>query len=714
MNTDYKKQIDELISKMTLKEKIGQLNMIVTPQTEEEFEKVKQKIIKGEIGSMILADSATAGNDQQAAVDISICNRIQEVATKQGPHGIPMIFGRDVIHGHRTVYPVPLAMAASFNQELIKKAYRNIAEEAAADSIHWTFTPMLDMCRDPRYGRIIEGPGEDPLVGKRMARAIVEGFQNGNVANEDSLITCPKHFVGYGASEGGRDYYRTEISPYTLFNYHLPAFREAIDAGADTVMSSFNDINGEPVSGSKYYLTEILRNYLGFKGLVVSDWAAVYFLALQGVTANRKESAEMGINAGIEIDMCDGCYLNNLEELIEEGRVTEETLNNAVRLVLELKFKKNLFKNPYCKMPEVEREEHIRCAYELASESMVLLKNNGVLPLKKEQKVALLGPLTYERRALLGSWCIDGKPEETASFYEKMFEKIGDNLLVASDTTGLYDTSAFVMYKSDVVVLALGESHLVTGERRSLSDITLSAAQKELVRKAKCSGKKVVGVIFCGRPIAMEGLAEDLDAILYAWHSGTETSAAVTDILFGDIVPSGKTAITFPRQVGHIPLYYNTTKTRFNCYYNDSPQMSYEDSIPTPYYPFGYGLSFTKFEYSDIKSETNEISLDDLKLGKKLKYSVKVSNIGDYDAKETVQLYIRDLVGTLMRPYRELKDYKKIFIAKNDSKDIQFEIGYEDLGYYLPDGSYIVEKGEFEIFIGENCLTANKFNLKVI
>ncbi len=711
---DYKKQIDEIISKMTIKEKIGQLNMIVTPQTEEEFEKVKEKIIKGEIGSMILADSATAGNDQQAAVDISICNRIQEVAINQSPHGIPMIFGRDVIHGHRTVYPVPLAMAASFNPELIKKAYRNIAEEAAADSIHWTFSPMIDMCHDPRYGRIIEGPGEDPLVGRRMARAIVEGFQNDNVANEDSLVTCPKHFIGYGASEAGRDYYRTEISPYTLFNYHIPAFREAIEAGADTVMSSFNDINGEPVSGSKYYLTEILRNYLGFKGLVVSDWAAVYFLALQGVTDNRKDSAEMGINAGIEIDMCDNCYITNLEELIAEGRVTEETLNNAVRLVLELKFKKNLFENPYCKMPQVERSEHIKCSYDLASESMVLLKNNGVLPLKKEQKVALLGPFVHERRALLGSWCIDGKPEETPTLYEKMFNKIGDNLLTAVDPTGLYDTSSSVMYKSDVVVLALGESHLVTGERRSLSDITLSATQKELVRKAKISGKKVVGVIFCGRPIAMEGLAEDLDAILYAWHSGTETSSVVTDILFGDIVPSGKTAITFPRQVGHIPLYYNATKTRFNCYYNDSPQVSYEDSVPTPYFPFGFGLTYTDFKYSDFATNTNEISLDDLKDGKKIKYCVKVSNTGDFDAKETVQLYIRDLVGTLMRPFRELKDYKKIFIAKSETKTVEFEIGYEDLGYYLPDGSYIVEKGNFEIFIGENCLTNNKLDLKVI
>ena len=567
MTKNYKARIEELIKKMTVKEKIGQLNMVIAPTTEEEFEKMKDTIIRGEIGSLILAQTATAGNDQQDAIDVELCNRIQKFFLENAPHGIPTIFGRDVIHGHKTVYPVPLSMAASFNPELIKEAYRNVAEEAAADSVHWTFTPMLDLCHDPRYGRIIEGPGEDPFVGRNMAKAVIEGFQNGNVAAEDSLITCPKHFIGYGASEAGRDYYRTEISPYTLYNYYVPAFREAIKAGADTVMASFNDINGEAVSGSKFYLTNLLREYLGFDGLTLSDWAAIYFLIPQGFAEDEKDSAEKAINAGMDIEMASKCYQEHLEELIEEGAVSMETLDTAVRRVLELKFKKNLFDNPFCALREVDRSEHIKCARELAGESMILLKNNGVLPLKKEQKVALLGPFVHEKRALLGSWTLDGRPEDTPSFYEKMKEKIGNNLTTALDPTGLYDNSTAVMYRSDVVVLALGESHLVTGEMRSLADISLSAAQKELIRKAKCSGKKVVGVIFCGRPIAMEGLSEDLDAVLYAWHAGSEAAAAATDILFGDIVPSGKTAITFPKQVGHIPLYYNVTKTRFNCYY---------------------------------------------------------------------------------------------------------------------------------------------------
>jgi len=645
-----------------------------------------------------------------------MCNRVQKVAIEEGPHGIPLIYGRDVIHGHRTVYPVPLAIAAAFNDELVKKAYRQTAIEATSVGIHWTFAPMIDLCRDPRYGRIIEGPGEDPTVGRHMARAIVEGFQNGDVAQETSMVTCPKHFIGYGASEGGRDYYRTEISDYSLYNYYLPAFREAIAAGSDTVMSSFNDINGDAVSGSYRYMTEILRNYLGFNGCVVSDWGAIAFLKRLGMTELESECAKMGIEASIEIDMCDDIYVRYLEKLIEDGEVSMETLDNAVRRVLELKLKKNLFENPYCKMPEIDRTEHLKCARELAGECMVLLKNdNKVLPLAKNQKIALLGPLVHEKRALLGSWCLEGKAEETPSFYEAMVETVGkEHLITATDPTGLYDDSVRAMYQADVVILALGESEKVTGEKRSLADISLPKAQMELVRKAKYSGKKVIGVFFCGRPIAMEGVADLLDGVLYAWHAGSETAGAACDILFGDTVPSGKTAITFPRNSGHIPMYYNATSNRYNGYFFNNAETSYEDSLAAPYYPFGYGLSYTEFEYFDMQSDCLEIPLEDLINGKKIKYSIDVRNVGDYDGKETVQLYIHDVAGRYMRPFRELKDYQKLLILKGETKTVSFEIGYDDLGYYMPDGTYVVEKGRIEIFIGPNCYAKNKIDLQIV
>lgn len=716
MSHQFDDQITELLQKMSLKEKIGQLNMTVAPKTEEALEKVRERLRKGEIGSMILANSATAGNDPQERVNTAMCNRVQKIAVEEGPQGIPLIYGRDVIHGHRTVYPVPLAMAAAFNDDLVKEAYRNTAVESSAVGIHWTFAPMIDLCRDPRYGRIIEGPGEDPVVGRHMARAIIEGFRDGDVAKETSLVTCAKHFIGYGASEGGRDYYRTEISPYSLYNYYLPAFREAIKAGTDTVMSSFNDINGVGVSGSHYYMTELLRDYLGFEGCVVADWAAVAYLRWLGMTETDIECSELALNAGVDIDMCVEFYTKHLEKLVEEGKVSMDTIDTAVRRVLELKFKKNLFENPYCKMPIIDRTEHLKCARKLASECMVLLKNeNQVLPLKKDKKIALLGPLVHEKRALLGSWCLEGKAEETPSFYEAMVEAVGkDQLITAVDPTGLYDDSARAMYNADVVVLALGESEKVTGERRSVSDISLSNAQMELIRKAKYSGKKVVGVIFCGRPIAMEGVADLLDAVLYAWHSGSEAAGAACDILFGDTVPSGKTAITFPRNSGHIPIYYNATRNRFVGYYGNNSETSYEDSIAAPYYPFGYGLSYTEFAYSNMQTDCMEVSVEELKKGKKIKYTIDVSNVGNYEGKEVVQLYIHDIAGKYMRPYRELKDYKKVLFQVGETKTITFELGYADLGYYMPDGNYVVEPGKIVIYIGTNCYATDKITLQVV
>lgn len=712
----FENEARKIISKMTLGEKIGQLHQIsITPYCND-MDKLRQMIREGRVGSLILAASATAGNDPQGHINIDAYNELQKIAVEESRLGIPMIFGRDVIHGHRTVYPLPLASAAAFNDELLEKCYRNIAVEALADGVRWTFSPMLDLCRDPRWGRIVEGPGEDPYVGTAMAKACIRGFQGENLGNGKGIAACAKHYIGYGAAEGGRDYFRTEISDATLYNYFIPAFRTAIQEGVATVMSSFNDINGVPVSGSRKYLTEILREQLGFDGFVVSDWGAVNQLEHMGFAENREKCAELALNAGIDLDMCDYCYTDFLEKLVKDGKILEETIDLAVSRILCIKLALNLFQYPYGEKNAYDKEKHLKDARELATESMVLLKNNGVLPLSKNSKIALAGPFVKERRSLLGTWTLDGREDETTNFYEAISEVLTEGQLFCQDESGIFDNSVAIATKADVVVLALGESHFATGERNSVADISLSESQILLINKMKAMGKKVVGVFFCGRPLALGDIAENLDAILYAWHCGSETAHAVCDILFGDVVPSGKTTVTFPRKSTHIPLYYNTTSSGqpVNGYYGENPQLNYTDSLATPLYPFGFGLSYTDFKYDNLTSSREKLSLEELKSGEKITVSIDVSNIGNFDGKEIVQLYIRDKVASLLRPLRELKGYKKIFISQNNTKTVEFDLGYKDLGFYNEKGDFIVEKGDFEIFVGANCFADDKLTVSII
>ncbi len=718
MYTKFDKQIDEIIAKMTLREKIGQLNQPLGPMTEQMLNDIKDAIRKGEVGSIIMAECATAGNDPQGHIDADLYNELQRIAVEESRLGIPMIFGRDVIHGHVTVYPIPLATAAAFNDKLVEKCYRNVAKEATANGIHWTFSPMLDLCHDPRWGRIIEGPGEDPYVGARLGAAMVKGFQGDDLSSKTSMVACAKHYLGYGYSEGGRDYHRTEISDYTLYNYVLPAFRAAVDAGVGTFMSSFNDISGQPVTSSRKYLYDILRGDLGFKGFVVSDWEAISQLERQGVAENRSDCAKLALNAGLDMDMVDSCYIENLEKLVESGEVSIETIDWSVKNILRVKFAKGLFDSPYYEGYKADRTEHIKDARELASECMVLLKNNGVLPLKKNAAVAAAGSFLKERRALLGSWTLDGKAEDTKNLYEAMNEVLTQNggwFNVSEDPTDIYTNIDVISAWSEVIVLALGESHLTTGENRATANIEFDEAQIELIRRAKMTGKKVIGVFFCGRPRAMENVADMLDAIIYAWHSGSETANAVCDILFGDFNPCGRTPITFLRKTGHIPLYYNVTSSGrpVNSYYHEHPYWSYVDGAVTPYYPFGYGLSYTEFEYSDISADKTELSIDDLKSGEKFSVTLNVKNIGEMDGKEVVQLYIRDRVALVMRPIRELKGYKKPFIKAGESVTVQFTLGYKELGFYLPNGEYTVEKGEIEVYVGKNCLVNDCIKVEI-
>ncbi|MBR4909846.1 MAG: glycoside hydrolase family 3 C-terminal domain-containing protein [Clostridia bacterium] len=714
MSDSINKKVEKLIAGMSLREKIGQLNQPETP-TADNLEEFKAAVAKGEIGSILMSVGATAGNDAQGEISVDFYNEIQRLAVEKSPSGIPILFGRDVIHGHRTVFPIPLAMAASFDPELVSQSYRDTAVEAANDGIHWTFTPMLDLCHDPRWGRIIEGPGEDPYVGVCMAKAIVKGLQNADLSDEETLLACAKHYIGYGASEGGRDYHRAEISDYTLYNYYLPAFKAAVDAGALTVMSSFNDISGQPITSSKKYLTDILRDKLGFKGFVVSDYDAVCQLIKQGVAENNEQCAAAAVNAGLDMDMHDKCYIDNLEKAVKSGAVSEDVIDEAVRRILTVKFAAGLFDHPYAEKKNIDRGEHLVHARQMAAESMVLLKNNGVLPLDKAQKIALIGPFVHERRSLLGSWTIDGKAEETPNLAERMKEASG-NVYVINTNPLAWDSTNKNIAAADVVVLALGESWTATGESRAVSDITISADQKALIRKAKTYGKKTVGVIFCGRPIAMEDIAEDLDAVLYAWHSGSEAAGAVTDILFGAVAPSGRLPVTLPRKATHIPLYYNVTPSGrpVDCYYGENPGNCYVDSMPTPYYPFGYGITYTEFEYSAPVSDKSRISLSDLKGGDTVQVGVTVKNTGDVDAKETVQLYIRDEVASMMRPIRELKGFKKVLIPKGKSAKVTFDLTYADLGFYDAGGDYRVEKGKIGVFIGKNCLTQNRTEIEII
>lgn len=699
--------IDALLQSMTLHEKIGQLNQPETP-LEGDLDRFKEAVRRGEVGSILMSVGATAGNDEQGAIDVSFYNEIQRIAVEESPHGIPILFGRDVIHGHRTVFPIPLAMAASFNPDLIEQCYRMVALEAAAEGVHWTFTPMLDLCRDPRWGRIIEGPGEDPYVGACVAKAAVRGVQGDDPSHPGRLLACAKHYIGYGASEGGRDYHRTEISDYSLFNYYLPAFRAAIEAGVLTVMSSFNDINGQPVSSSRYYLTDILRGKLGFKGLVVSDYDAVQQLTRQGVAGSDAEASALAITAGVDLDMHDYCYLTELESLVESGRLPVSVIDTAVRRVLRVKFAKGLFESPYCHPEKYDRTLHLQHARKMAVESMVLLKNEDqLLPLDKSLNIALVGPFVAERRSLLGSWVIDGRSEETPTLAETMMKVTAGTVYCESGVGLHWDKTLNVMRNADVVILALGESWAATGESRAVSNITIPDEQMALIKKARASGKKVIGVLFCGRPIAMEGIAEYFDALLYAWHSGSETAGAVCDIVFGDAVPSGRLPVTMPRLATHLPLYYNVTSSGrpVNCYYGENPGACYVDSYPTPYYPFGYGLSYTRFDYGSIACDKRSIPLSDIENGGCFQFSIDIKNVGDYDGMETVQLYIRDTVAKIMRPIRELKAFQKVFIKRGDSAVVYFQLGYDELGYFTPEGEYTVEKGEFEVYIGKDSLT---------
>ena len=712
LDSKIEQKVEELLSQMTLDEKIGQLNQIFSPLKEDKdlFDMIR----KGKVGTFLMANSAHAGNVKSYIAKIDFMNEVQRIAVEESRLGIPILPARDVIHGHNTVLPLPLGMAASFNQELVEKCYRDVAKEAYLDGVRWSFAPMIDISRDPRWGRCVEGSGEDPYLTAKMSGAVIKGFQ-GKEGDDGRIVSCVKHFVGYGASEGGRDYHHCEISPNSLKNYYLYPFREAVKAGVMTVMTAFNEIGGIPVTADKHLVTDVLKKEFGFDGLVVSDYEAIKQLIDIGVAENEKDAAELSFNAGVDIDMLANCYIDYLPELIEEGKVDISRVDEAVRAVLRVKFQIGLFDKPYIESFPIDREEHAKHALELTRESMVLLKNNGILPLKDDDRVALVGPFVNERLAQMGSWALDGEPEDVVTIAEGMTSC--KNRKISVTESSLFDDDVMNIERNDIAVICLGESQWMNGEANSAASIDIPKSQLELVKKAKLLGKKVVAVLCFGKPQAIEELALYCDAILYAWHSGTAVGNAVADILYGKVNPSGKLPITFPRVTGQIPMYYNFVSSGrpVNGYYGKQVDYgNYHDCSCTPMYPFGFGLSYTKFKYGDVTIDTDTIKLEELKNGKQIGVELDVSNIGDMDGKETVQLYIRDKVASVARPLKELKGYEKLSLNKNETKTVSFQIGFEELAFYNASDEYVVEKGKFEIFVGPDAYAEKCGEIEVI
>jgi beta-glucosidase len=698
MASNIDARVEELISKMSLEEKVGQMNQLSGPN-----EAYKDLIRQGKLGSLL----NVVGADK--------CNEFQRVAVQESRLGIPLLFGFDVIHGYRTIFSIPLGLASSWDPDLVRKAAGIAAAEARADGINWTFAPMVDIARDPRWGRIAEGAGEDPYLGSVIAKAAVEGFQGEDISDPRRVAACAKHYVGYGAAEGGRDYNTTDMSERTLREIYLPPFKAAVEAGVATIMSAFNDLCGIPASANPLTIREILKGEWGFRGFVVSDWNAIGELINHGLARERRDAAREAVLAGVDMDMCSNCYIDELCDLVRNGAVREEVVDEAVRRILRVKFMLGLFENPYVD-PDRARsiilcEEHRENARDIARRSMVLLKNqDGLLPLRKDLRaIAVIGPFADNRADLLGCWSGLGRAEDVVTVLEGIREKISPSTdLLFSDGSNI-EEAVTVARKAEVVVLAVGEPAYRSGEGGSVSTIDLPEGQEDLIKAVYGAGRPVVAVLFNGRPLSITWMAERIPAILEAWHPGIQGGNAVADILFGDYNPSGKLPVSFPRTVGQIPVYYNHKNTgrppeetnRFTSRYIDIPS--------TPLFPFGYGLSYTRFEYRDLRINPARTPING-----KVTVSVEVANVGEREGEEVVQLYIRDVTASITRPVKELKDFKKIHLMPGERKTVEFEIPAERLSFYGRDMKPVVEPGLFKLWIGPNSMEGLEGDFEIV
>ncbi len=725
--------VDGLMSKMTIDEKIGQLNLVgagdvVTGQTSNSD--IGKKIKEGNVGGILNLKSVEKIRDAQ------------KVAVEESRLKIPLIFSMDVIHGYQTTFPIPLAMASSFDMIMIEQSARIAAEEASADGICLTFSPMVDITRDPRWGRIAEGSGEDTYLGSLVAKAMVKGYQGNDLTKNNTIMACVKHFALYGATEAGRDYNTTDMSRLRMYNEYLPPYKAAIDAGVGSVMTSFNEVDGIPASGNKWLMTDLLRKQWGFKGFVVTDYTAITEMTEHGM-GDMQTVAALALKAGTDMEMVGEAYLTTLEKSLKEGKITQANINQSCRLILEAKYKLGLFDDPYryCNTEraktEIGTDEHMKTARDFATRTFVLLKNeNQLLPLQKKGKIALIGPLADRRYDMAGMWSVavdhnqsitvlkgfkDAIGNQADIFYAKGSNFVDDPKLdlfyrnsreSSIDPTHtpqqLRDEAVALASKCDLIVAVMGEAAEMSGESSSRSDISLPGSQQELLKALLKTGKPVVLVLFTGRPLTLNWEQQNIPAILNVWFGGSQAGNAIADVVFGDVNPSGKLPVTFPQNVGQIPLFYNHKNTGrplpegkwFTKFLSD-----YLDVTNDPLYPFGYGLSYTTFKYSDLKLDKQKLSVNST-----LNISVTITNTGKYDGAEVAQLYIRDMVGSITRPVKELKGFQKVFLKVGESRTLNFKLTANDLAFYNSDLKFKSELGDFKVFVGTNsvdCLEAD-------
>ena len=715
--------ISNLMSKMTLEEKIGQLNLpgagdITTGQASNSD--IGKKIRAGEVGGLFNIKS------------VNKIRAVQKVAVEESRLKIPLIFGMDVIHGYQTEFPTPLALSSSWDMKLIQQSARIAAKEASADGICWTFSPMVDIARDPRWGRIAEGSGEDPYLGSQIAKAMVKGYQTDDLSGKDAILSCVKHYALYGAAEAGRDYNTTDMSRSRMFNEYLAPYKAAVDAGAGSIMSSFNEVDGIPATGNKFLLTDVLRKQWGFKGFVVTDYTGINEMVNHGI-GDLKQVSALALKAGVDMDMVGEGFLTTLKESLKAGKVTLQQINDACRLILEAKYKLGLFENPYkyCDeqraATEIFTDANLKAARETAAQTFVLLKNNDqLLPLKKSGTIALVGPLANSKENMLGTWAVAADYSKPVSLINGIKNLVGDKVsIVYAKGANISDDSDFearvsvfgkpwerdnrpadvlikealaVAANADVIVAAMGEAAEMTGECSSRSDLNLPASQEELLKALIKTGKPVVLVLFTGRPLTINWEKAHIPAIINVWHGGTEAGNAIADVLFGDVNPSGKLTNTWPQNVGQVPLFYNhknTGRPLGEGKWFEKFRSNYLDVSNDPLFAFGYGLSYTTFTYSDIS-----LSSSSVKLHEKLKVKCTVTNTGNYDGAEVVELYIHDKVASITRPVKELKGFQKIFLKKGEHKEVEFTLTSDDLRFYNNDLRFVAEPGTFTVFVG--------------
>jgi beta-glucosidase len=703
ITTTDKVKIESLMGQMTLEEKLGQISLFASewdvtgPLLKSDYKKM---IAEGKVGAIL------------NAYTVDFVRELQRLAVEESRLKIPLLIGYDVIHGHRTIFPIPLGQSCTWDLKLIEEAERVAAVEATAEGINWTFAPMVDITRDPRWGRVMEGSGEDAWLGSKIAEARVRGFQGNDLKANNTLLACAKHFAAYGAAQGGRDYFTVDISQLSLYETYLPPFKACADAGAGSFMTSFNEIAGVPSTCNKWLLTDLLKKDWGFKGFVVTDWTSINELVNHGIAENNKDAARISLNAGVDMDMCGRTFLEYGAELLKEKKISMDRIDEAVRSVLEAKALLGLFEDPYRYCDKTRQEKEIMTpgqtalARKMVSESCVLLKNPGhMLPITEKVKtIAVIGPLGDSKKDMLGSWSAAGKWEKCVTLLEGIRNRTGGAMEVVYEkgcNTNDKDRSGFeaalkAAAKADFVILALGENSWMSGEAASRNSIDIPGVQNELAEAIVNTGKPVAVVLFNGRPLAITKLARQPVALLETWFGGTQAGNGIADVLFGDVNPSGKLTMTFPRNEGQIPIFYNVKNTGrpYNPADSGAKYVSrYLDCPNDPLFPFGFGRSYTNFTYSNLAASVDV---------HKISVSVEVANEGAFDGEEVVQLYIRDKVGSVTRPLKELKGYQKVLIKKGETKSITFNLTTDDLAFYHPDLKKYWEPGEFEVFIGTN------------